>query len=252
VSRGGRWPANLATLANGLVGLGAILYALAGNPRWAMLLIVAGVGFDGLDGYLARRSGLPPSPFGRVADSISDAVTFAFAPAVLLAYHTDHAGVWSAWSPWPLAVAVLVAAFGLGRLVYFTLRGYKRRDFLGVPIPQNALAVVVLILFLDVPGFLAVDPPALLAAVAVLAILMVVPVSFPKIRRGNPLRGPMALTSVALIAAVLPIQFRPAAGSDLYGFAEIAAVVAAVGLALYYLVGPFTVPAPAPEIVTRS
>jgi phosphatidylserine synthase len=252
VSRGGRWPANLATLGNGLVGLGAILYVLAGNPRWAMLLIVAGVGFDGLDGYLARRSGLPPSSFGRVADSISDAVTFAFAPAVLLAYHTDHAGTWAPWSSWALAAAALVVGLGLGRLVYFTLRGYKRRDFLGVPIPQNALAVVVLVLLLDVPGFLAVDPPALLGAAAVLAVLMVVPLGFPKIRRGSPLRGPMALTSVALIAAVLPIQFRPPPGSDLYGFAEIAAVVAAVGLALYYLMGPFTVPAAVPESVTNS
>ena len=247
MSRGGRWPANLATLANGLVGLGAVLYVLAGNPRWAILLIVAGVGFDGLDGHLARRSGLPPSAFGRVADSISDAVTFAVAPAVLIAVHTDHASTWAPWNDWAYATAVLVAALGIARLVYFTLRGFKRRDFLGVPIPQNALALVVVFLFLNVPAFFAVDPPAALGLVGLLALLMVVPVGFPKIRRGNPLRGPMALTAAALVVAVLVVQFRPASGSLLYGVAELAAVVAAVGVALYYLVGPFTVAEAAPE-----
>jgi CDP-diacylglycerol---serine O-phosphatidyltransferase len=246
VTFGGRWPANLATLANGLVGLGAILYTLAGNPRWAMLLIVAGVGFDGLDGHLARRSGLPPSAFGRVADSISDAITFALAPAALLVVHTDHASIWTPWRAELLVVAIVVAGLGIARLLYFTLRGYKRHDFLGVPIPQNALALVVVFLFLDVPAFLSVDPPVLLAIALVLAVLMVVPIGFPKIRRGNALRGPMALTAVALVVAVLSVQFRPDPGSDLYGLAEIAAVVAAVGLTLYYLVGPFTVHGPGP------
>ena len=247
MTRGGRWPANLATLANGLVGLGAILYTLAGNPRWAMLLIVAGVGFDGLDGHLARRSGLPPSAFGRVADSISDAITFAFAPAALLVVHTDHAAIWSPWSTEGLAAATIVAGLGLARLLYFTLRGYKRRDFLGVPIPQNALALVVVLLFLEVPGFLGIDPTVVLALTAALAVLMVVPIGFPKIRRGSPLRGPMTLTATALVVAVLTVQFRPGTGSAFYALAEGAAVVAAVGLALYYLVGPFTVAAPVLE-----
>jgi len=241
VTRGGRWPANLATLANGLVGAGAIVYTIAGNPLWAMLLIVSGVGFDGLDGHLARRSGLPPSSFGRIADSISDAVTFALAPAALLIVHTDHTALWSSWGDAALAAASLVAGLGIARLVYFTLRGFKRRDFLGVPIPQNALALVVVLLFLDVPGFVAIEPAATLGLAAVLAVLMVVPVGFPKIRRGSPLRGPMALTAIALVVAVLTVQFRPADGSALYGVAEVAAIVAAVGLALYYLVGPFTV-----------
>jgi phosphatidylserine synthase len=252
VTWGGRWPANLATLANGLVGLGAIVYTLAGNPRWAMLLIVAGVGFDGLDGHLARRTGLPPAAFGRVADSICDAITFALAPAVLIVVHTDQANLWSPWTPWAIATALLVAGLGMARLVYFTLYGFKRKDFLGVPIPQNALALVVVLLFLDVPAFLGVDPAAALALAAVLAVTMVLPLGFPKIRRGNPLRGPMALTAIALVATILPVQFRPGVGSPLYGFAEIAAVIAAVGLALYYLVGPFTVARPGPEATTAA
>jgi phosphatidylserine synthase len=241
VTRGGRWPANLATLANGLVGVGAVVYVLAGNPLWAMLLIVAGVGFDGLDGVLARRSGIGASAFGRVADSIADAVTFAIAPAALLLVHTDHASTWEPWTWAAIAAALTVAGLAIARLVYFTWRGYQHRDFLGVPTPQNALAIVVLLLFLDVPAFASVDPPVVFALAAVLAVLMLVPIGFPKIRRGSALRGPMALTAVALVVAILPIQFRPDRESLPYGISEVAAVVAAVGLALYYLVGPFTI-----------
>jgi hypothetical protein len=50
------------------------------------------------------------------------------------------------------------------------------------------------------------------------------------------------VTAVAVVVAVLVLQFRPAAGSPFYGLAELASVVAAVGIGLYYFVGPFTVP----------
>ncbi|HEY6238021.1 MAG TPA: CDP-alcohol phosphatidyltransferase family protein [Thermoplasmata archaeon] len=237
-----RLPANLATLANGLVGVGAILYTLAGNKPWAMLLIVSGVGFDGLDGFLARRAKLPASSFGRVADSVSDAVTFGLAPAALVLVHQDRAALWAPFASWALLVAVAVAGLAVVRLAYFTVRGYRRPDFLGVPTPTNALAIVVVVLLFDVPGFAGPSPVAALGLALGLAALMVVPVPFPKIRRGSPIRGPMILTAIALIVAILPVQFHPGPDSLLYGLAEVAAVVAAVGIAIYYLVGPFTVP----------
>ena len=61
--------ANLATLANGLLGVGAIAYTLAGNKLWAMLLVAIAIGFDGLDGLLSRRSPRPSGRFGLVATS---------------------------------------------------------------------------------------------------------------------------------------------------------------------------------------
>jgi CDP-diacylglycerol--serine O-phosphatidyltransferase len=247
VKRGGRLWANLATLANGLVGVGAILYTLAGNPLWAMLLIAAGVAFDGMDGLLARRSGVPPSAFGRAADSVADAVTFGLAPATLLLVHTAHASTWAPWRALALGVGVEVAALALARLVYFTLRGYQHKDFVGIPTPQNALAVVVLLMFLDVPGFLGVLPLAALVLAGALAVLMVLPIPFPKIRRGHPLRLVMTGTAVALVAAILPLQFRPTPGSALFDVAAVAAGIAAVGVASYYVLGPFTVPRPVPS-----
>jgi CDP-diacylglycerol---serine O-phosphatidyltransferase len=244
--RGGRLPANLATLANGLVGVGAILYILAGNKLWGMLLITSGIGFDGLDGFLARRAGLGPSQFGRIADSISDATTFGIAPAVLLIVHADHAGLWQPLHLEALAIGILFAVLSIARLVYFTLRGYQNPDFLGAPTPQSALALIVLTLFLDVPGFVGVYPALLLGIALVLAVLMVLPIPYPKIKRGHPLRFPLAIAGAALVVALLPVQFHVAPGTPGYLLAEAAGAVALVGVAIYYVVGPFTVRRPAP------
>ena len=238
-----RWRvyANLATLANAVLGVGAILYVLAGNKLWAMLLIACAIGFDGWDGMLSRRSSVPARGFGRVADSVADAVSFGLAPAFLIAVHGDNA----TWQPWePLAVALAVAYFAaaVARLTYFTARAYERPYFLGIPTPQSALALIVAILFHDTPAFQSVQPIGLFIGVAVLATMMVVPVPYPKVRRGSPLRLPMAATAVVAAFALVPLQFHLATGSSLYEFSYGASIAFLLGVASYYLLGPFTVP----------
>lgn len=237
--------ANLATTANGVLGVGAILYTVAGNPLWAMLLVASGIAFDGLDGLLSRRSPRGPGAFGRVADSLADAVTFGLAPAFLVADHTDHAAIWASSLPAALAVGILVAVLAIARLIYFTVRGFQLPYFLGAPTPQTALGIISAALFLEIPGFLGVYPVAFLGVVALLAIVMVVPVPFPKIRRGSALRPVATVTALAIAVSLLILQFRPAAGAPLYWLAEIAALVATLGTAAYYLAGPWTVPRPA-------
>lgn len=237
--------ANLATAANGVLGAGAILYILAGNPLWAMLLIVSGIAFDGLDGLLSRRSPKGPGTFGRVADSVADAVTFGLAPALLVADHTDHATLWSPWTTLSLAVGALVAVLAIARLVYFTVRGYQLGHFLGAPTPQTALAIVAVGLFVDVPAIRGVDPVAFLGLVALLAVLMVAPIPFPKIRRGAALRPVATVTAIALAVALVVLQFRPSSGTVLFDLAVGASVVASLGIAAYYVAGPWTVPRPA-------
>ncbi|MCI4346397.1 MAG: CDP-alcohol phosphatidyltransferase family protein [Thermoplasmata archaeon] len=238
---GWRWGANLATLANGLLGAGAVAYTLAGNPRFALLLMVGAIGFDGLDGLLARRAGGTPSVVGRVLDSLADSLSFALAPAVLVAYHTFNAGSWQPYGWAALLVGAEVGSLAVARLIYFTLRGHAHPHFVGASTPQNAIAVAVAVLFLDVPGYLGTAPVALLLVAALLAPLMVLPIPYPKLRRGGALRGTMALTSLALAAALLPEQWWPAPGSAWANFSELAAALAALGIALYYLLGPLAV-----------
>jgi phosphatidylserine synthase len=239
--RGWRTGANLATLANALLGAGAIGYALTGNPRFALLLIVGAIGFDGLDGILSRRAGGPPQPLGRVLDSLADAVSFALAPAVIVADPTFNAGAWHPYLLAALLVGLEVAALALARLVYFTWRGHAHPHFVGASTPQNLLACAIVLLFFDVPGYFGTQPVLALSLVALLAPLMVLPVPYPKMRRGTPLRPAMTLTSLALAAALLPEQWWPVTGSFWYLFSEGAAALAAVGIAVYYLLGPWSV-----------
>jgi CDP-diacylglycerol--serine O-phosphatidyltransferase len=238
-----RWRifANSATLANAVLGVGAVLYVLAGNKLWAMLLIVCAIAFDGMDGILSRRSRAPPSRFGRVADSVADSVSFGVAPAFLIAVHTGDVATWQPWEAATLAVAVLYLAAAVARLTYFTTVAHDRPEFLGVPTPQSTLGLVAALLFLDSPAFAAVLPLGLVLAGVVLSVWMVVPIRYPKIRRGSPLRLPMAVTAVAAALALVPLQFHLAAGSTLYEFAFGASLAFAVGVGSYYLLGPFTV-----------
>jgi archaetidylserine synthase len=247
VSRSARYGANLATLANGAVGVGAILYILAGNKLWAMLLIVSGLGFDGLDGYLSRRAGGGGSTFGRYADSIADAVTFGLAPGALLIVHSDRPVLWTPYASVAVVVGILVAALAIARLVYFTARGYQRSSFLGAPTPQAALAIVLLVLLGDVPAFWGTDPAFVFGGAVVVALTMVLPVPFPKIRRGSPLRLAMGVAGGGLVLALVSLQFRLAPGSPLYEVAFGATVAAGLGILAYYLIGPFTVHEPPPK-----
>jgi phosphatidylserine synthase len=241
-----RWRvfANLATLANALLGVGAVLYLLAGNKLWAMLLIASAIGFDGLDGIFSRRSRTPGTAFGRIADSIADAITFGVAPAFLIAVHTSDTSTWQPLETYALVLAGAYLTAAVARLVYFTARAYQRSDFLGVPTPQSALAVVVAVLFHDTPGFQTVQPVGLFIGVAVIALLMVVPIPYPKIRRGSPLRWPMAGTAVAAGLSLLLLQFHPVTSTIAYDAALVAAYALLVGVASYYLLGPFTVKRP--------
>lgn len=235
-----RTAANLATLANGAVGVGAILYTLAGNKLWGMLLIVCGIGFDGLDGLFSRRSRVPSGATGRILDSLADAVTFGVAPAALLFIHTDHA---SLWSPWLLAcwgAGILLASLAFARLVYFTVRAYRLEHFLGAPTPQTALTIVVLGLLFDRPAFLGTAPLVLVVGATAAAILMVTPLAFPKVRRGARIRPWAIGTAIALFVALVPLQFVPAAGSPLYLLTEVATAVSAAGVVGYYVLGPLT------------
>ncbi len=238
-----RWrvAANLATLANALLGVGAVLYVLAGNKLWAMFLIAAAIGFDGLDGLFSRRSSMPPSSFGRYADSVADGVTFGLAPAFLIAVHTSNVALWSPWQSFALGFAALYFAAAIARLVYFTARGYERKYFLGVPTPEAALALIVVLLFHDTPAFQSVQPIAVLVGAAIISVMMVAPVPYPKIRSGSVLRAPMAVTGLATSLALVVLQFHPTAGSPLFLIALGAAYSMLIGVACYYLLGPFTV-----------
>ncbi|MEM0128853.1 MAG: CDP-alcohol phosphatidyltransferase family protein [Thermoplasmata archaeon] len=232
-----RTAANLATLANALVGVGAILYVVLGNPLFSLLLIVIGVGFDGLDGMLSRRAGGAGRRSGRIADSVADAITFGLAPALVIGYHAGQPS-WGMVAVPAAVVAALYLALALVRLIRFTRSLHSRPHFVGAPTPMAAIAIAWLGVALYDPAFFSVQPVLFLGLAVPVALEMVAPWPFPKIRRGSALRVPMAITGIAAALSLVPFQFRPAPGSPIYLLAMGAAAVWAGGLAVYYLLGP--------------
>jgi CDP-diacylglycerol--serine O-phosphatidyltransferase len=152
----------MLTLANGLLGFGAIHFATKddlgtssqGNLVVAAWLIVGAMVCDMLDGQVARLTG-QASEFGAQLDSLCDAISFGAAPAVLmlraalvplrevLDYVPVERLIW--------AVAALYLAGAVLRLARFNVEHPSEGSsahlaFQGLPSPAAAASVVSLVL----------------------------------------------------------------------------------------------------------
>ena len=188
--------ADLVTLTNLLCGFFAII-TLSGDPGgevfsrypdhlWVIILIVLGGVADALDGMVARRFG--SSALGADLDTLADAVTFVIAPALLLVF------IYGTPDEMPLRatlVAGLVVVMGILRLARFNTahEGEDSLTFEGFPTPVIAGAICALVL-IEAPAVYA------LSVTAVLAMLMMSNISYPKNRYSQRL-------AIATIAASL-------------------------------------------------
>jgi CDP-diacylglycerol--serine O-phosphatidyltransferase len=192
--------ADLLTASNGVLGVLAITYILDGRHVIATLLLFLAVLVDGLDGFVARRYG-SPHDFGRFLDSISDAVSFCLAPALIIYNNFYDKALGSAWVSLPNAVAVIVclfyASFGILRLARFAGKDYSRNQFLGLPTPAASIVVLALCMLwgnTDLNPLAAEEQASIvLLATIALSLLMVSNVPYPKIK------GSLAAVSGAVI-----------------------------------------------------
>jgi len=237
-------PADLFTLANGVLGFIAITYILDDKFLSAVGLILLSMMMDGLDGYMARRFGSKHS-LGQVLDSISDSISFAFAPA-LLVYAEFHLSPGSSLEgSLSLACAISILATGLFRLARFSASGYQLTYFVGMPAPAAALFIVlVCLMFGATQGaedpkyyFTVADASWAVFGIGFLAsFLMASEIRYPKIH------GWMATASgLAILTAILPY----AAGlvlsgdQDLYrAFSRTATGIALACTLVYVFGGP--------------
>jgi CDP-diacylglycerol--serine O-phosphatidyltransferase len=119
------------TLGNLFFGIFAIVSASHGEFARAVLFIVLGGVCDGFDGRIARATGTG-SRFGVELDSLVDAISFGFAPAMIIYYSVlDREG--GAW--WLLVF--LFTACAVIRLARFNVMqgGTPKRHFQGLPSP---------------------------------------------------------------------------------------------------------------------
>lgn len=121
-------------------GLTAMRFAILHDWQGAVLLVLAAAVFDGLDGKIARLV-RAESRFGAELDSLSDAISFGVAPALILYLWSLNGMGRFGWM-----IALLLALFCALRLARFNAnidrehQPHKSAGFLtGVPAPAGAI-----------------------------------------------------------------------------------------------------------------
>lgn len=188
-------------------GLTAIRFAILGNWEAAVLMVLAAAVLDGIDGHIARLV-RAESRFGAELDSLSDAISFGVAPALILYLWSLQALGRFGW-----LVALIHALFCALRLARFNAnidrehQPHKSAGFLtGVPAPAGAglaLAPLYLWLWLEEP---ILHSPALVACWSIpIALLMVSSVATfsPKVRLRQRIRFEAVAVLVVLVAALV-------------------------------------------------
>jgi len=239
-------PGDFFTFANGALGFVAITYVLDGSYLIATALLFLSMVMDGLDGFFARKFGSKHS-MGQVLDSISDSISFAFAPAFLLYGELhDVASTSPTHSLWNLAVltgAVCFLSCGLFRLARFSVSGYQLKYFVGMPAPGAAMFLLIVCLLFGAEGgaepgdlyFVVWHLPWLVLAVAfVLSYLMASEVPYPKVRGWMAKYGAagMVLAGPAVVAGLVIVADQP-----LYTASSRTAAIIALALMLVYSLG---------------
>ncbi len=168
----------LCTLVNALFGFLAVIKALEGDFLSAAYCIVSAAIMDMIDGRVARFFGLT-SAFGMELDSLCDAVSFCFVPAIVMY-------CWCLHTQGLLGIIVLALYLwcGLFRLARFNLSAaVDTRYFTGLPTTFSALCVASLLVYrpsLDAgSAHAAWHCWASMVVISLLAVLMVSRVRFP-------------------------------------------------------------------------
>ena len=129
---------NTITILNLLCGCLGFIAIWEGKQPIASYLILLGVFFDFLDGFVARAL-KSYSPIGKQLDSLADAVTFGALPAVLMFDMMRH----SASERWAM-VGLFLAVFAILRLAKFNIDERQSFAFIGLPTPAMAIAIASL------------------------------------------------------------------------------------------------------------
>jgi CDP-diacylglycerol--serine O-phosphatidyltransferase len=186
----------LFTVGNLFCGYTSLVATIRGRFELAATMVFIAAALDLLDGRVARMTGTS-SEFGREFDSLSDALSFAVAPALLV----------QQWGLPPLGrvgwlASFLFVACGVVRLARFNIQsgGLDKRFFIGLPIPAAAMALASCV---EVSP---AGPPARWlegAVLALLCVLSVLMVSRLRFRSFKDLDLKGRLPSVAVVAVAL-------------------------------------------------
>jgi len=226
--------ADLATLGNGMCGFFAILYTFDRNFLAAYLFILLGASLDGLDGYLARKFASKHNA-GRFLDSISDTISFCFAPSFLLyqQFYSLERGsaLVNAENFLALLSSCLVSLLGLVRLLKFSFIGYKLPFFHGLPTPATAMLAVSLSLAFGPFGILWENYILVLVPMCFFSLLMVSEIEYPKPRKGIYLALSLS-AGLCIFLSIVGVKF------EIFWLSNWALIFALCMLLFYSLLSP--------------
>ncbi len=170
----------------------------------AVWLIVLAAFFDFLDGLVARFS-KSYSRFGVELDSLTDIVSFAVAPAVLLvSFSLISHGNWA----WILGFLFLMA--GTFRLARFNLTATmeKKSNFVGLPVPSAAIVIISYILFsYEIWGEIRLEKFFIIVILAT-AALMVSTIEFEAMPRFDFSKSTNRIKVILLLLAAVGVMIN--------------------------------------------
>lgn len=138
-----------ATLLGTVCGALAIYFTISPLKayRGAMFMIFFGVIADLFDGWVARKTG-QFNDFGIQLDSLSDAIVFGVAPAVIIFINytePDSVVINPGYPDWVFFIStIFLICAGIVRLAWFNV-SQEKKVYQGMPIPMTATALCLLI-----------------------------------------------------------------------------------------------------------
>lgn len=181
------WIPNAITALNLVSGSLAVFFAVDGQLGWASVFILIAAVFDFLDGFAARLL-KAYSSIGKELDSLADMVSFGLAPAAIVFTMLEYTlfginqpiqDIEANWSQWiVLFTSFVIPVAGAFRLAKFNTDDRQSEQFLGMPIPANAIFFASLGLILELGTNLTIqaiilNKYVLLASVFICSFLMV-------------------------------------------------------------------------------
>lgn len=152
------WVPNTITSLNLLCGSLAVFFAVGGQLGWAGVFIFAAAVFDFLDGFSARLL-KAYSSIGKELDSLADLISFGLAPSAMVFTMLQATlfgkvqviqEIEATPAQWILLFSSLVITIaGAFRLAKFNTDDRQSEQFLGMPIPANAIFFASLGLILE-------------------------------------------------------------------------------------------------------
>ena len=138
------WPSMLTflCLSSGFVG---IIFSFQGKYDYSLVLLLVALGFDGLDGKLARYLNCA-SPFGAKLDDFADIIAFVLLPGYCI-YHFFYDLVGSDSSIKIIAVLIslifIIPGFiRLARLNVYLTKPNSLKSFIGLP--QAPIGIIII------------------------------------------------------------------------------------------------------------